>query len=357
MAAKKGRVSWHTLAARLLLLAATSYGQLYFSYKFLVTSAATSDFAQYYQIYRSPLNFHVAVAPFCLRQVSAALTFLVWKSHLFYPNQIQFVNSAFDQRIFFAALLTNWVCLILTAVVAGLLAEDLLGEVNTLAAILAGFLCMLSFHTQFVVITGLTEGPSWLLFALAMLAYRRRNKRSLLTALAVAIFQRETILLAFAVIATLSVVSELQKRKGALPRLQMNSFPLQTGLWATLFFLFYLGLRASVPGYEHQTHLTAIGASLKEISWDGNLLFQGVLTQNVAIIAVFAGFSARRSLQGALRWLGTLVVVLIALDSAGLAAGTGNNIGRISGILTPAFAALAAACLLSTQRESLRDGQ
>jgi hypothetical protein len=170
---------WQNFAARLVLLFAASYGLLYFSYKFGMPWSGTGDYSRYYNMYVSPFNLHATQSPFVLRQVSGVLTYLVWKAHIYYPNQIWFQAAGFDQHIFFAALFTNWVFLVLAAATAGVIAEEIAGRRNAMIAVVAGFLCLLSFHTQYVVITGVTEGPSWFLLTVGFLAYLRKMRVAL----------------------------------------------------------------------------------------------------------------------------------------------------------------------------------
>ena len=137
---------WRAFGARLALLYVASYGLLYFSYKFLMPWGGTGDFRDYYGVYLKPLDLHVEASPFVLRQVSAVLTHLVWKAHIYYPEKIAFQEAGIDQHILFAALFTNWVFLVLAAATAGVVAEEIAGSRDWILATLAGFLCLLSFH-------------------------------------------------------------------------------------------------------------------------------------------------------------------------------------------------------------------
>src|SRR5450631_1529816 len=148
---------------RLALLFAVSYGMLYFSYKYYVPWTGGNDFAHYYNMYRSPLDFGVEKSPFVYRQLSAIATHIVYVAGIYYPNTIWFNDAGYDQHVFFAALLTNYVFLVLTAWVVGAIVEYELGENAFIPALLGGLLCLLSFHSQVSVITGNTEGVSWFL--------------------------------------------------------------------------------------------------------------------------------------------------------------------------------------------------
>lgn len=334
---------WRILSGRLGLLLTASYGLLYFSYKFLMPWGGTGDFDRYYPMDRSPLNFHVAPAPFVLRQVSAVLTYLTWKAHIFYPSRIAFRDPAYDQRIFFAALFVNWICLVLAAVTAGLIAEEMLGRRAASAAHLAGLLCLLSFHVQSVVLSGLAEGPGWLLLALGFLACLRRAPALLACILALAVFERETVLLALGI---LSAGDAWRHRHRSGEADQAQRFRMQALFASLLGLALYVALRHMLPGYENQTSPAGLFHGLRETRFNGDLLFQGLLTQNVVLIALAAWWNGRDPATRRMPWLLPLLATLGLLDAVGLAAGVSNNIGRIGGILTPCFAAIAAACLL-----------
>jgi hypothetical protein len=257
---------WQSFAARLVLLFAASYGLLYFSYKFGMPWSGTGDYSRYYNMYVSPLNLHATQSPFVLRQVSGVLTYLVWKAHIYYPNQIWFQAPGFDQHIFFAALFTNWVFLVLAAATAGVIAEEIAGRPNGMVAVVAGFLCLLSFHTQYVVITGVTEGPSWFLLTVGFLAYLRKMRLALALILMLTIFQRETLLIVFGCIAAFDLI-----RQRVDVRFRLTIFA-----WSLACFGVYLGLRRLLPGYEDETHLGYMLSGLRSTHFNGDLLFSRI---------------------------------------------------------------------------------
>ena len=346
-AARSARAS--DLFGRFALLLFSSYGLLYFSYKFLIPWSGTNDFQHYYWMYRQPLNFHVAPSPFVLRQLSAVLTWVVWKAHIFYPNDIWFVDPRYDQHVFFAALFTNWIGLVGAALVAGIIAEEMLGVRSFFAGILAGYVCLLSFHTQFVVISGITEGVSWLLLALGFLAYLRRIEWAVALVLALAILQREALIVAIAAIAILDLLRSRADRAPRTPR----AFQLRLCAYAAVCFAAYLVLRKLIPGNGHQASAAGVLASLARVRPSKEMLFQSFLNQNVVLIALGAAIVAgRKAGLGAWtslrrhRWLPILLGTFASLALLALCAGLDVDIGRIAGNTIPLFAASAAADLV-----------
>lgn len=328
--------------ARLLLLFMASYGMLYYSYKYFSPLVLNGDSTYYYPLYSAPLNFHAAQAPFVLRQVSVVLTYVVWRCHIYYPDVIALNGVPIDQHLFFAALFVNWVCLVLTAMTAGLIAEKLLGVRNMLLFTLAAFFCLLTFHAQVAVLIDTAEGPAWLLMALAFLAFLRRSKHWLLIILALAIFEREMILLAIGFLAFLEL----------LPWKKRRPFAWFALLSSMACFFVYLALRRHYAGgYEFQSHPGSLLHGLFHMVIGKDLLFQGLLVQNIIFIALGAYWLAKRKPAAVRYWMPKLLATFVFLALVALAASEDTTTGRLAGILTPMFAAFAALALGAMQGE------
>ena len=336
-----------TLARRLVLLLIASYGLLYYSYKYLVPERGVGDSDYYYPVFRQPLNFHVAGSPFVLRQVSAVLTWLVWHTHLFYSTKISFANAAYDQHLFFAALVANWLSLVVTALVAGLIAEELLGARHTLVAAVAGLLCLLTFHAQAAVITNMAEGPAWLLITLAFLCLLRRSRVWLGVVLVLAVFERELVLLAFGFLVALDL----------LPWRSPRRFRVLSLLGAVLCFFVYLGLRREVAGYDFQTHPGHLFSMMFRIDFSNNLFFPVLLAQNVMFLALGTWVAARGRPAATRAWLPKVLACFAFLVLISLGSDEINNTGRLAGILTPLFAACAATSLAMLQTGGVADAE
>ena len=343
------RLTLRDLASRLLLLLTASYGLLYFSYKYLQPETALGDTELYYRTFQYPLDFSAAPAPFVLRQLSAVLTWLVWRAHIYYPNHIVYTSPTYDQHIFFAALFVNWLTLVLTALTAGLIAEEFFGARNALLATLTAFLCLLSFHTQPAVITTLVEGPAWLLLTLAFLFYLRRARIALAVVLALAILQRETILAVIAVLAVLDL---------AAPRIaarRHRRFALFALIASVLAFAVYAILRHQIPGYDDQLKPLFLLHALFDVDFDRSLFFQAAISQNILFIALAAYLLARPENPAVRFWFPRTLVAFAFLVLLSLATYSNNNTGRLAGILTPLFAAVAAVCMVPAAPNLLAD--
>ena len=244
--------------------------------------------------------------------------------------------------MFFAALLTNYVFLVLTAWVVGAIVEHELGESKFLAAILGGLLCLLSFHSQVSVITGLTEGLSWFLLALAFLFYLRRQPLPLALILSLAILQRESILIVFASISGIALLLQKDTRR-------FNGFVF---LWSVACCIAYLLMRTTVvpvAGAAFQTDPAALFANLRHFHWTADLVFQGFVSQNLLWLFLTAVFAAADERTRTF-WLPALAGAFLVLVLISFAAAQPNNAGRIASILHPILAAFIAVGCVRLER-------
>lgn len=323
---------------RLLLLFALSYGMLYYSYKHDDPRlAGDHDFlTYYYAMYQSPLDITAAHPPAIYRQLSAVVTHLVYAAGIYYPNTIAFQDTHYDQHIFFAALFTNYVCLVLAAWVAGMIVQHELESRAFGSATLGGVICLLSFSTQVSVITGLTDGLSWLMFALAFLFYLRHQTVSLATILVLAIFQREVILILFAAIAGLAFLLRRDERR-------LDGF---VCIWSLACFAVYFLMRelAPLPFHEVPNHLDPSRwlAELRGFRFKRDFIFQALLSQN--LLAIYAGSAAMAVWLRRERifWLPVLIAAFLVLAVVAVAADEQTGLGRIASVMSPALAAFTA---------------
>lgn len=325
---------------RLILLVLASYGLLYFSYKFHIPWSGANDFAHYYAMYLQPLDLSAASGPFVFRQLSALLTHAVYVSGIYYPNDIWFSDPKYDQRVFFAAIFSNYLCLIAAAWLAGVAVEIKTGTSSLVYPLIAGLLCFLSFHSQSLVLTGLTEGLNWLMTTAGFIAYLQRRLILLGAILILAVFQRETIIIAFSVIAACGLVLDGVAAGGR----QFNAKVLG---WTLVCFILYVIMRkvSGVEGYNEQVNSSALFAGLQQFHPTRQLVFQGLISQNVLLIYGLLCLIAVRKMPEQRFWIPALSATFIVLLLVGLAAGIGNNVGRICGILTPIFAIFSSTAL------------
>jgi hypothetical protein len=215
--------------------------------------------------------------------------------------------------------------------------------------LLSGMICLLSFHSQSVIITGLTEGMSWLLLTAGVLAYLGRRSISVAIIVVFSLIQRETIIIVFGCIAIHALISGYRDYC-------MN---INLLLWAMVSALAYIILRnfSGISGNEHQTDPQTIILTIGSFHLSKDIIFQGLVSQNILIAYVTTlAFDVQKT-EDQIFWLKTILLSFFALFVVGIATGIGNNIGRICGILTPIGAALMATTLQRFELRWMREYQ
>lgn len=321
---------------RFCTLGIASYGTLYFSYKWY--AAHDPDFLLHYaRNDLSPLNFAHNSTPHILRQGSAIVTWLIYHLGLYYPDSIAFSAASVDQRLFFAALVGNYIGLLIAATFAGSIASKQ-DHGGSAAAVLAGLLCIGSFAAQSFVITGNTEGVTWAMVAALFYLAARESRVLFAVVLLASILQREMIAVLFGAFAIFSFYFEPARRRYWMFVLASSIFCLAA----------YVALREIViPGDQEQLSPSWIAGNVAAIRMDRTTIFQGLVSQNlivlVLVLAALARAQGLRSPPALPQLLLTFVVLVVVSLVEGEMAG---DIGRIGAMLTPALASSAAASLM-----------
>ena len=329
---------------------------LYFSYKYYVPWSGGQDYAQYYAMYQQPLDMSQTQAPFIYRQFGAVITHVIYKLGLYYPNEIHFIDAGYDQRIFFSALLSNYLALFLTSILVAMTVARRFDYPCLFPPLVGGLLCFLSFFTQQNVITGLSEGWSWFLMALVFYAYESRRQTLMIAVLILSIFQREILPI---VVAVLSGVALWQGREKA----HRDPFVVTTFVSAGFAFALYVLVRSLIlPVDGHETQLAPLdlwSGLLESVPPSASVLMQGVVSQNIFFIflvtALFVTYLRKRTgavgdFETSRNGVVQLVVMLLAVYLIGMAAQIGHNIGRIASLITPVVAVYAALNLAAIEQ-------
>ena len=186
---------------RALLFGLLSYGLFYHSYKFHDPALiGVGDIIHYVPMYLSPLDFSVSSQPFVSRQLHAVVAHLIYAADISYDTLTAIGPQR--QRVFFAALLSNYMGLMTCAVFTAAIAERLYASESPrrglMLPLLSGCLCLLAFSVPVSVLTGVSEGWSWALVAAGFFAYLSNRTKATLAVLAVATLQREMVIIALA---------------------------------------------------------------------------------------------------------------------------------------------------------------
>jgi hypothetical protein len=267
----------------------------------------------------------------------------VWKLGVHPPSRTAFAQTGRD--VLFAAILANWVALAGCATAAAAATQRLQPGNGEASALFGGALCFFGFFCQPAVLTGLTEGVSWLLVALAFVGFLARSLLLVGAILVLSILQRETIPIA---LGAFSLATWVVTRRN-------TRFLLAVVALSCAAFVLYLLMRTlwwPVAGHEDQLSLAAFLQRLADWRRLANTEFlrQTLLSQNLLIIVgvVWAARLAANSpafselVGGVVALFGAAVTLLVLgvgiLDQV-------NNVGRLVAILTPIAAPLLVASL------------
>jgi hypothetical protein len=339
-------------AARWGLYLLLSSGLFYFAYKFYQPTYGGTDYFEYYPMYLHPLDLRVAHQPWAYRQLSAVLTNLVYRFGPYYDPQIFFSKPGYDQHVFFAAMLTNYLALAACAVVTSMAAERLRPGGGPAVPIFAGALCYLSFFAQQSGMGPITDGVAWLLVAIGFLGYLRRSLVTVGVVLALAVFERELIPLMVGAIAGVDLVLSREQRR----------FDLTVIVLCIAAVALYAGMRTvwapvAGKGFQTQIGVGARAASLWRSFASRDVLVQGFLTQNLLILLGLnllwrwrqGGRTRALSVEVARLIVGLFAAAAVLVAVSYLAM-IGQNVGRILAMLTPITATLLALLLLPDER-------
>ena len=265
----------------LFLYALMSYPIFYYSYKF--GSPATSgqrDFYDYYPLY-SEMNILEPEAPYNMRVVSPSLVYLLNRSGLSYPIEINFQDPEIDQDVYLSTIIVHFVAAVLTAFLIFLALLYL--SKDWLLSILGGGLYLVQYGTVFWGSGGITDGFSAALFALFTFFFLRKSYWSI-PVLLLAIFQRELIILGAGVVSCIYWLNGFWNKK------RVDRYYLITWLASLGSFIFFSILRNTLfytPKNDHHFNVSNFFGRFDEVDFSLFVYLKGVvLSQNILAIYV-----------------------------------------------------------------------
>ena len=306
-----------------------SAGVYYAGAKFHVPWYGANDFGDYYKMTAEPFN-NTANAPFAYRVLTPSIAHFVEKSGFFYDSKITpyknhylyHEETTYRPSILSALIFTNYIFLSLAAFFSYKTFFAVLGSENIrdrVIALVAPSLLFLSLSTVVHGYAGLIEGGS--IFLVSILCYFVVKNRLLLffTFSVLSVFQRELISL----VLLMYIIFSSQ----FLNRLRFAAVSLGA-------FLLYFAFKAyfQIPGNENQTQASSLLSNVLSFSIDKEFFLQAGLANNVPIFVALAALAIdHKNLKPFIPFVLTFVV----LAALGIAAGIGNNVGRILNLATP----------------------
>jgi hypothetical protein len=337
---------------RLTFFLLLGYGFLYFSYKWLIPTEVNSDFVQYYGMIQHPFNFHAAPSPWVYRQWNALLVHVLWKVRLYYPDAVHFRDPRYDQHVFFASLLTNFLSVVVAAWLTTLVIDHWLRRSSVVLPLLAGMLCFFSFYLQETTLTGQADGLTWAFIALCYLLYQKRSLVPFCIVVLFSILQREILPLIFLVVAiTQLLVNRYHGRQGFDARKE-ERFLSVAALWSLISFGAYMGLRFVIhaPGIEHQSDPRAILHYLLTFRLTRPYVFQVFIGQNLLALLLLLSLLVYKRMRTFSPMLLPILAACLALLAISIMAYIGSNASRMLAMLTPIVASEIAIALIQLER-------
>ena len=321
-----------------LILGLLTYGLLFYAYKYYLPIYGGNDFFEYAKMIASPLN-HDAQAPYAYRVLSPGVAHLVYTLGIFYPIEVAFTSPEISQRVFFAALVTNYLFLLGAALTVMHLVRVYVRTQSFTVELAGAMVLLLSFTTFQYVVTGLTEGLSWLLVAVGFWCILRGWRLGIVAVLVLSVFQREAITFLFGTFAVVDLVLQRRSRP-------FNAVVLSASVMCFLTYLIMRKVIFPLPGYENQIEVAGLWAGLTDFLalgfLDPNFFMMGVLSQNIAGLTLILAIGMWRRTPASDRspYLPHTVFAAVVLLIVGYAAGIGSNVGRILSLLNPIWAVL-----------------
>jgi hypothetical protein len=310
---------------QLLVFVLLSYPLFYHSYKFSTPDFGGKDYFSYYRLYKD-WDFKSVESPFNMRLISSGSIYLLHKTGIYYPAQIVFDNPDYDQRVFFSAILFNYLCVVFTCLVIYRTLMKFL-EVEWLAWA-GGVLYLLGFGTLFFELTPMADACGVLLFALMFHFYLARS-RWYLVFLFLSIFQREYTFFVFGLVGVLDYLLDGKKR-----------FYLEVALASVLCFVTYFVLRKTLFFTDHFSHQISMDKYSEAVfKWQFPILpyiRQSLLIQNILFLYfVLVAYKKVKGLGFSRNHFIITVALFVQINIISVVAVLGNNTGRYFYIATP----------------------
>jgi hypothetical protein len=313
-------------AGILFVLLMLSYPLFYFSYKYTLPDMGGADYFHYLHLYENWDVEHTE-APFNMRIVGSYGTHLFNKAGLHYDTETVFATAhpELSQQTFFNALFFNYLCVLVSAFLMFHTAKARLN--NSLLAFIGSLVFLLGFGTIFFLLKPANDACGVLLIAIGFHYYLKKSAW-VYPILLLCVFQREYALMVFGMLAAVDYFFERHRYFAAVLLASIASFGLYYILRKTIFYS-PLHDGQTKPGFFLQSLLhpeVAWGPFIKQLALSCNLLWL-----YVAVVAykMFNGMAFNK------RFLTIVLVLFVQVVLMSIAAGFGNNTGRIFYFTSP----------------------
>lgn len=303
-----------------------SYPLLYFSYKFCLPDFGGQDFYSYYFLYKD-WDFEKIICPHNMRLLSAYCIHMMYKLGFYYDTEVVFttVHPYFDQKVFFNAILFNYICVVSTCLMLYHIVLQYSG--NKLFSFFSGVLYLLGFGTLFFSLKPLTEACGILLMAICFFFYLQKSPWIFIL-FPLALFQREYI---FMVLGIISLIDFYFLRIRYLLLIFISSL---------LFFAVFLILRKTLfytPHFDYQMSPDTLLNSILHpfVNWT-SFIKQSLLLSNLLFLYFFVIIYKRiNNFSVSKNYFVNIILLLMQVLLMGIMIQGAENMGRIFYYTTP----------------------
>ena len=280
-----------TIFFRLILFILISYGMLYFSYKHYTPEiGGAGDSVYYIQMILQPFNFDAAGSPYIYRQFSTFIISIILNTGVFYDSVVSYTSIESEKRLFFSILLSNYIALLLTAIIVSRVVDLEIGKRTVSIPILAGLICFMSFGASAYVLTTLIEGWTWFFIALGFYALKQKNVTLFVIVIIFGFIQKEMVSIFLGLMCFfLLFFDKKNETDKAIDKRLFLMFAI------SLFsFLLYIIIRIfiiPVEGYESQVNVLLFVENIIEFEYTNtSWIVSNFLNQNALYVYMFICF-------------------------------------------------------------------
>jgi hypothetical protein len=312
---------------------------LYFSYKHYTPEiGGAGDSVYYIQMILQPFNSDAAGSPYVYRQFSTFITSIILNTGVFYDSVVAYTSIESEKRIFFSFLLSNYIALLLTALIVSRVVDLEIGEKTVAIPILAGLICFMSFGASAYVLTMLIEGWTWFFIALGFYALKQKNVTLFIIAIIFGFIQKEMVSIFLGLMCFFLLIFDKNEADKTVDKKLFLMFAIS--LFSFLLYIIMRGFVIPVEGYESQINVLLFVENIIEFEYTNtSWIVSNFVNQNILYVFIFLFFlvytGKRNTDELKLNYFYALIFSYTALFFISVAAGLKGDIAHILFISTP----------------------
>lgn len=261
------------------IFALLSFPMFYYSYKFgSPDTSGQRDFYDYYPLY-SEMDVQNTEAPYNMRLLSTSMVYLLGKTGVYFPVEINFKNPDVKQQVYFQAIIVHFIAAFLTSYLIYLTLMKL--QTSLLISVLGAMLYLLQYGTVFWGAGGITDGFSAMMFAVFIYFFLLRQLWAI-PLMFLFVFQRELLILGGGIVSFMYLLREYLKNKNFD---RYYSMIFGGSLMAFLTFSILRNTLFYTPKNSHHFEITSYFGKFSQVDFSLMEYLKGtILSQNLLMV-------------------------------------------------------------------------